>query len=222
MKKFALIVAGGTGVRMGGTPPKQFIAIAGKPILMHTIGIFYKFNRDIEIIVVLPELLIGKWEALCEEHAFVIPHKTCAGGENRFRSVKNGLSEITGEGIVFIHDAVRPLVSRETLQRCIETTLKKGSALPVIAVSESLRKTGSRASQPVNRSEYCLVQTPQTFMVSEIKKAYNQNYSPQFTDDATVFEAAGGKINLVEGNRENLKITFHSDLHLAEALIRQS
>lgn len=219
MKKFALIVAGGSGNRMGTQTPKQFLEITGKPILMHTIDVFYRYDPDIEIIIVLPEQQTKTWEILCKKFSFHLTHKVCRGGEKRFFSVKNGLEEILEDGIVFIHDGVRPLVSIDTIIRCFEMAKLKGNAIPVIPVTESLRRKENNIMRPVDRSEYFLVQTPQTFSVSEIKGAYMQEYSQHFTDDASVLQATGKAINTVEGNQDNIKITYPNDILTAEALL---
>ena len=207
LQKFVLMMAGGSGSRMNSATPKQFVELNGKPVIMHSFQVFYDFDPEINFILVLPEQQLEMWKKLCEKYNFLIPHEIAFGGETRFFSVKNGLEKISGDGIVFIHDSVRPLVSAKTIENCLTTTLNKGNALPVIAVSESLRKTGKKGSKAVCRTKYKLVQTPQTFWVSKIKKAYEQPYSEQFTDDATVLENTGEKIHLVEGNLENIKIT---------------
>ncbi len=220
MKKYALIVAGGQGNRMGGQIPKQFLEIAGKTVLMHTIDVFFHYDPSMEILVVLPEKLLQDWQNLCNTHAYSTAHTVCPGGETRFASVKNGLSKISGEGIVFIHDGVRPLVSRETLNRCFRSASENGNAIPVMPVSESLRKVKNKDSRAVDRSDYATVQTPQTFRTSEIRDAYKQKYNPLFTDDASVLEAAGKKIFLVPGNSENIKITYPEDLEIIRHLLR--
>ncbi len=222
MKKLALIVAGGSGSRMNNTTPKQFMEINGRPILMHTFDAFFDFDRKLEFILVLPKNQIALWNSLCDKHQFKTDCKIAFGGETRFQSVKNGLDLITGDGIVFIHDGVRPLVSKQTLQNCYETTVEKGNALPVIPVSESVRVVDGAKNRPVDRSKYFLVQTPQTFQTSLIQKAYQQANSDTFTDDASVLESMGGIIHLVEGNRENIKITFPEDLIFAEVLLKKS
>lgn len=214
-KKFALIVAGGSGTRMKGNMPKQFIEIAGKPILMHTFEAFLRFDNNIQFILVLPEKEMESWQNLCNKHQFSIPHIIAAGGNKRFHSVKSGLDKIKHDGIVFIHDGVRPLVSMQTLQNCYKKAVKTGNALPVIAPSESVRWIDDHSNKTVDRSKYFLVQTPQTFCVKEIKDAYQQAHSDKFTDDASVMESAGKKIHPVQGNRENIKITFPEDLQLA-------
>ena len=220
MKKFAIVVAGGSGNRMKNAIPKQFIELNGFPILMHTIKAFYNFDPNLEFILVLPHGLLLLWDQLCEKHNFNIKHTIAFGGETRFQSVQNGLDLISDDGIVFIHDGVRPLVSAQTLQNCFELALEKGNALPVIAVSESVRMVEGLENKAVDRSKYFLVQTPQTFQTQLIKKAYKQSTSNSFTDDATVLEGIGKTIHLVEGNRENIKITFPEDLVYAEVLIK--
>ena len=213
-------MAGGSGSRMNSATPKQFAELCGKPIIMHSFEVFYGFAPDINFVVVLPKQHVETWKKLCKEYDFRIPHKIAIGGENRFMSVKSGLNEITGEGIVFIHDSIRPLVSVKTIENCLAKTLEKGNALPVVAVSESVRKICKKGSKAVNRSKYKLVQTPQTFWVSQIKEAYNCPYSKQFTDDASVLETTGKTIQLVEGNIENIKITYPQDLIIVEALMK--
>lgn len=219
MKKFALIVAGGSGSRMNSKVPKQFIEIDGRPVLMYTFDAFYNYDPDLEFVLVLPENQIKTWNELCDKNQFKLKHKIAFGGETRSYSVKNGLDLIPTEGIVFIHDGVRPLVSQQTLQSCFEKTVRKGNALPVVAVSESVRVVDEFGNKPVDRSKYFLVQTPQTFKTALIKKAYQQFYSEEFTDDASVLEKLGETINLVDGNRENIKITYPDDLLLAKTIL---
>jgi len=221
MKKFAIIVAGGSGNRMGAAVPKQFLEICGKPVLMHTIQVFYEFDPECELILVLPEMQQEFWDGLCLKHSFTLPHRVVSGGENRFNSVKNGLKLIDGDGIVFIHDGVRPLVSAETLGRCFNTAINTGNAIPVLPVNESLRKLESGQNISVDRSLYFGVQTPQTFQTNQILKAYLQAFDPAFTDDASVAERAGFPIFMVEGNRENIKITTPEDLIIAEAFMKR-
>lgn len=219
IKKYALIVAGGSGNRMNSSIPKQFIRIQGKPLIMHTFDVFYNFDSTCEFILVLPDSEIDHWRALCREFGFDIRHTVVAGGTTRFHSVKNGLSKIDGEGIVFIHDGVRPLASVNTLKNCFRGAIEKGNALPVISPSESVRELQNGRSRAVDRSKYFLVQTPQTFRVDLIKNAYTQQYQESFTDDASVLETHGSSINLVEGNRENIKVTFPEDLKIAALLL---
>ncbi len=220
-KKYAIIVAGGSGSRMNSVVPKQFISVNGKPLLMHTFEVFMEYDRNCEFILVLPGTEIDTWRKLCEEHSFQISHKVVEGGSTRFHSVKNGLAQIKQDGIVFIHDGVRPLVSQQTIENCYQTALEKGNALPVFASPESVREVKGAQSRAVDRERFFLVQTPQTFRVSLIKKAYQKRYLKKFTDDASVLESRGGKINLVQGNRENIKITWPADLKIAAALLNR-
>lgn len=219
LKKFALIVAGGSGSRMQNSTPKQFMEILGKPVLMHTLTAFYNFDPTIEIVLVLPEDQVKTWNEICKNHQFKISFKLTHGGATRFESVKNGLKLITESGIVFIHDGVRPLVSEQTLKNCLDTSTEKGNALPVVPVSESVRFVDGDSNKALDRTKYFLVQTPQTFRTDEIKKAYQQPYTILFSDDASVLENTGAKIYTVPGNRENIKITFPEDIHLAETLL---
>jgi len=216
MKKFVLIVAGGSGSRMKETVPKQFMELLGRPILMHTFDVFKKYDSNIEFILALPKNQVEYWNELCEKHDFKIKFKLAFGGKTRFHSVKNGLDLIDEDGIVFIHDGVRPLVSVQTIQNCFDTTLQKGNALPVVPVPESVRFVDNSGNKAVDRSKHFLVQTPQTFKTEVIKNAFQQNYSDKFTDDASVLESFGKTIYLVEGNRENIKITYPEDLVVAK------
>jgi 2-C-methyl-D-erythritol 4-phosphate cytidylyltransferase len=222
VKKFVLMMAGGSGSRMNNNIPKQFVELNGKPVIMHTFQVFYDFDPTINFILVLPEQQVENWKKLCEKHNFCIPHEIAFGGETRFFSVKNGLEKISGDGIVFIHDSVRPLVSVKTIENCFAKTLEKGNALPVVGVTESVRKVKNKTSKAVDRNKYKLVQTPQTFNVDLIKKAYLQAFSEHFTDDASVLENTGEKIHLVDGNHENIKITYPQDLTIAEALLKKT
>ena len=219
MKKFALIVAGGSGNRMNNAVSKQFIEINNRPVLMHTFDVFMNFDSKLEFILVLPKDQITFWDALCQKHQFKTEYKIAFGGETRFQSVKNGLDLISDDGIVFIHDGVRPLVSGKTLQNCLDTAIDKGNALPVIPVTESVRFANGSGNQPVDRSKYFLVQTPQTFQTRLIKNAYRLAKTDAFTDDATVLESRGETIHLVEGNRENIKITYPEDLVFARLFL---
>jgi len=221
MNQYVLIVAAGTGKRMGSEIPKQFLEVAGKPVLMHTIGRFLAYNESIEIIVVLPEKQISYWTGLQKKYSFIIPHRIVKGGEKRFYSVRNGLASLGVRGLVAIHDGVRPLVSTNTIRRCFEAAAKHGSAIPVISPADSLRIVTDQGSVSVNRNHVKLVQTPQVFDTELIRKAYLQDYTSEFTDDATVLETAGEMVFLVEGNRENIKITSPEDLLIAEAFLPQ-
>lgn len=221
--RIALIVAGGIGSRMNADVPKQFLEVAGKPILMHTIENFYNFDNTIRIIVVLSESQMPIWSELCKIYSFTINHKTIVGGKERFYSVQNGLYSLEeNNAIVAIHDGVRPLVSHDTLQRCFELADDAYGIIPAISLNDSIRKINHAGkSEHVDRNLYRAIQTPQTFYVHAIKRAYMQEYSPIFTDDASVFEADGGKINLVTGNVENIKVTTPSDIIYLKAIIKQ-
>ena len=218
--EYALIVAGGKGVRMESEVPKQFIEIAGKPILLHTISAFLKYSEDIQIIVVLPEKEIGRWNQICENYHFDIPHKIIAGGPTRFQSVKNGLKSINEDGLVAIHDGVRPLVDANLIEASFRIATLHGSAVAAVRLKESIRKIDQQATTAVDRSKFRLIQTPQTFQVSLIKDAYVIEENQNLTDDASVAELAGNKISLFEGSYNNIKITTTEDLELEEVLIR--
>ena len=220
MDLYVVIVAGGSGKRMGAEIPKQFLELAGRPVLMHTIERFKTFNDSIEIITVLPENQLRFWIDLQKKHSFNVLHTLVKGGANRFLSVRNGLKFVNSPGLVAIHDGVRPFVSIDTIKRCFEAAEKLGNAIPAISPNESLRIINDLGSIPVNRFHVKQVQTPQVFNAALIKNAYLQEYSPDFTDDATVLEKTGEKINLIEGNRENIKITTPEDLLISDALLK--
>ena len=223
MHKYAIIVAGGKGERMGASTPKQFLKLSGKPILMHTLEKFKQTVPTIEIILALPENQFDFWEELCYKYEFVnTPHQIVKGGETRFHSVQNALNLIKEEGIIAIHDGVRPLVSPQTIETCFYEAEKSGNAIPVVDVVESLRHVSKqdKTNKAVARSCYKLVQTPQCFTSEIILKAYKQEFDISFTDDASVVEKLGETINLVEGNKENIKITTAEDLLIAESFIK--
>jgi len=219
VKLYAVIVAGGSGKRMHAEVPKQYLEIAGKPVLMHTLERFKAFNESIEIITVLPENQLRFWGELQNKYSFRIPHTLVKGGRTRFFSVRNGLRFVEVPGLVAIHDGVRPFVSVETIKRCFNTAEKLGNAIPVISPSDTLRMLTDGGNKPINRLQVKQVQTPQVFDAELLKKAYLQEYLPEFTDDATVVEKTGVKINLIEGNRENIKITNPEDLVISTALL---
>jgi 2-C-methyl-D-erythritol 4-phosphate cytidylyltransferase len=219
MDLYVVIVAGGSGKRMGMDTPKQFLELAGRPVLMHTIERFRKFNESIEIITVLPENQLRFWNELQKKYSFEVPHTLVKGGSKRFISVKHGLEFVNAPGLVAIHDGVRPLVRIDTIKRCFETAEKYGNAIPVISPADSLRIEEENRNTPVNRMLVKQVQTPQVFDVAKIKKAYSQDFDISFTDDANVLEKSGEKINMVEGNRENIKITNPEDLFIAQTLL---
>jgi len=216
---YVVIVAGGSGKRMGMETPKQYLELAGKPVLMHTIERFYRFNESIEIITVLPENQLRYWTSLQEKYDFKIPHTIVKGGAHRFVSVKHGLEFVSSRGLVAIHDGVRPLVKIETIARCFDEAAKHGNAIPVVSPADSLRYLENHHNEPINRMNVKQVQTPQVFDAAILKKAYRQQYDESFTDDATVVEKTGMKIHLVEGNRENIKITNPEDLFIAQTLL---
>ena len=220
MKKTALIVAGGTGERIGGTVPKQFVTINGKPLLIYTLERFDGIAD--EIVLVLPSEHFSTWSQVSENFKISRFVKVVSGGTNRSESVRNGLEFITGDGIVAIHDAVRPFVSKILIENLFTEAAKFGNAIPVFPVKESLRKiTGSR-NIAVNRMDFVNVQTPQCFNIQKIKKAYTMFEGNSLTDDASVAELAGETIHLVNGETNNIKITFPEDLIIAEALINAS
>jgi len=222
MQNYVIIVAGGKGLRMGSDVPKQFLPVGGKPVLMHTLETFHSADDELRIILVLPAETQSYWQELCNEHQFSVPHQIATGGETRFHSVGNGLALIPDgeeESVVGVHDGVRPFVSKEVILRCYKVAREQGTAIPVVPVVETLRQVLPEGdSLTVDRNLYRLVQTPQVFRVGILKEAYRQPYLPSFTDDASVVEALGHRIALVDGNRENVKITTPSDLIFAERL----
>ncbi len=219
MSNYVIVVAGGSGTRMKSVVPKQFLELAGRPILMHTLERFVTFDPAIKIILVLPEAHQSTWKELCVLHAFTLKHWVVNGGETRFHSVKNGLNTISGDGIVAVHDGVRPLVSIDTIRRCFEEAKKKGNAIPCIPVHETVRQIEGDSSKLIDRSALRLIQTPQVFEIRLLQQAFNQEYQSIFTDDASVIENKGENIHLLEGNRENIKITEPADLILAKSII---
>jgi 2-C-methyl-D-erythritol 4-phosphate cytidylyltransferase len=219
MQFYAVIVAGGSGKRMGAEIPKQFLELAGRPVLMHTIERFKTFSESIEIITVLPENQLRYWMELQKQFDFNVPQTIVKGGTTRFHSVRNGLKFVNPTGVVAIHDGVRPFVSLNTIRSCFELARESGNAIPAISPVESLRIVEDGSSRPIDRLTVKQIQTPQVFRADLIKKAYQQDYRVEFTDDATVLECIGEKINLVEGNRENIKITNPEDLLFSKALL---
>ena len=221
---YIIIVAGGKGLRMGSDIPKQFLPIGGKPVLMRTLERFRAYSSALQIILVLPEAQQDYWRQLCEEYHFDVEHQIANGGQTRFHSVQNGLALVPddAEGVVGVHDGVRPFPSIEVIRNCYETARTAKAVIPVIPVVETVRQlisNGQVSSRTVPRDEYRLVQTPQTFDIQLLKAANRQPYNDGFTDDASVVESYGYAITLVEGNRENIKITTPYDLKIAEVLI---
>ncbi len=222
MNKYAIIVAGGKGLRMGGDLPKQFIPVEGRPVLMRTLDTFYACDDTIKIILVLPRDHQPYWKELCREYQFTVPHRIADGGATRFHSVQSGLSFVEDpDALVAVHDGVRPFVSHEVIACCFREAELHGAVVPVIPVVETVRKLVGETSVTVNRDAYRLVQTPQTFRASLLRNAYEQPYCDAFTDDASVVEALGHAVHLVEGNRENIKLTTPYDLVVAQALLAE-
>ena len=215
MSKYAIIVAGGIGSRMKSEVPKQFLLLNGIPILMHTIRAFEKYH----IILVLPKNQQTYWSQLCLTYNFKISHQVVNGGASRFQSVKNGLENISAPGLVAIHDGVRPLVKADSIRLSFELALKHGNAIASVPLKDSIREIVSGTNRAKDRSNYQLTQTPQTFDIDLIKKAYLKQESPLFTDDASVLENDGQSIHLFEGSSSNIKITTAEDLIIAEALL---
>ncbi len=222
MKYFAVIVAGGSGTRMQTEIPKQFLLLNGKPVIMHTISAFFASPQKPELIIVLNQQHFGLWRDLCRKHNFTTQHQLVAGGSTRFHSVKEALDLIEEDSIIAIHDAVRPLISTRIIADAYELALKKGNAVVAVQSKDSVRlQNPNGTSRSLNRAEVFLVQTPQTFQSKIIKKAYKQSHSEHFTDDASVVESTGVQINLLSGDPDNFKITFPSDLHLAEMILNE-
>lgn len=221
-KHTILIVAGGRGTRMGGPQPKQFLELAGRPVLMHTLEAFDRWDASARLIVVLPEDQIDTWKRLCEAYVFGRIHRVVAGGETRFHSVRNGLGAVASNGLIAVHDGVRPLVAPSVIAACFAAAADGGAAVPVVPVVESVREVDADGgSRPVDRTRFRVVQTPQVFRADVLRAAYCLPYDPRFTDDASVVEASGVAVHLVPGNRENIKLTTPMDLLLAEQLMRR-
>jgi len=218
--KFAIIVAGGSGQRVGSKIPKQFLELKGRPLLMRTIESFHQYSKEIKLILVLPSTHLSTWEELCERFQFRIPVTLQSGGTTRFQSVKNGLKLIGDEGFVAIHDGVRPLVDSKMIELSFETAERDNSAVAAISINDSIRKISPNGSLAVNRTAYRIIQTPQTYKADLIKRAYEIEEKELFTDDASVWEAAGNQVSLYQGNEKNLKITTIQDLVVAEVLMK--
>jgi 2-C-methyl-D-erythritol 4-phosphate cytidylyltransferase len=220
MNKYVIIVAGGKGLRMGGDLPKQFIPLKGKPVLMHTLNTFHKWNPLAELILVIPKEHESYWNILCKELNYNVLHKIVYGGETRFHSVQSGLKEIKSEGLVAVHDGVRPFVTSEVITACFSAAERNGAAIPVVPMIESVREIiNEDESESFDREKIRIVQTPQVFKTHILKEAYQQSYNKDITDDASLVQAAGYKIHLVAGNRENIKITTPLDLIWAENIL---
>ena len=220
MKLSVIITAGGIGKRMGEDLPKQFLVLQNKPILMHTIERFYDYNSDFEILISLPTAYIQYWKDLCQEYGFTIEHSIVEGGKERYDSINNALQKVNGD-LIFVHDAVRPLVSQQTIKNAEECAVLNNSAVPVLPLKDSLRKGSEKASQHVDRSEYWIVQTPQVFKKELLMAAYKLPYSKDTTDDASLVERLGERVYLSEGNEENIKLTTPFDMKIAEFLMKK-
>jgi 2-C-methyl-D-erythritol 4-phosphate cytidylyltransferase len=215
-------VAGGIGTRMNAGIPKQFLILAGKPLLMHSMQAFSNAYHGIILVLALPSDQFSTWENLCKQYAFNLPHLLSTGGETRFHTVQQALSDLPGEGLVAIHDGARPLVSEILIRSTFQTAEGLGNCIPVLPLTESFRILTGETSQPVDRTAYRVVQTPQVFHAATIKKAYEQPFQERFTDDAIVAESMGETIHLIHGDPANLKITYPFDLAVAEFMFEKS
>lgn len=222
MKRYLIVVAGGKGTRMGGEMPKQFQLLGGRPLVMVTLEHLNAIDPTMQLILVLPEQHIGLWKELCKEFSFAVPLILAQGGPTRFHSVQNGLAQVDdiADALVGVHDGVRPFVSAKVLDDCFCQAWVHGAAIPMIDVQDSLRHiVGHSATEVVPRDRYRLVQTPQVFKLSLLRRAYEQRFVESFTDDASVVEALGERVTGVEGNRENIKITTPFDMLVAKTLM---
>ncbi|MBC8320949.1 MAG: 2-C-methyl-D-erythritol 4-phosphate cytidylyltransferase [Bacteroidetes bacterium] len=218
LEKHVLLLAGGISKRVGDGLPKQFMLLGGEPLLFHTFNSFL-FLNDVKFTLVLNPKFIDYWNNLCSSSGFAIPHDIVEGGPARFHSVKSGLKNIPPNSLVLIHDAARPFASKETIIRVIDIATRKGNAVPAIEVNDSVREVYGPNNKIIDRNRIRVIQTPQAFHSSLIKRAYNQTYNVDFTDDASVLESLGEKINLVAGNPENIKISNPVDLIFGEGII---
>jgi len=219
MKKYAIIVAGGTGTRMQGEVPKQFMLLCGKPVILYSIEAFITFDPAIQIILVIHPDYIELWEKLVAEFKISVPFQLAEGGKTRFDSVKNGLKLIDSAGFVAIHDAARPVIDKGFLQQIFSAAEQKGSAVPGIALNDTIRRIDGDTSHQLDRTFLRAIQTPQIFRISELQRAYQQLYQPIFTDDASVMQSAGFPVHLANGRSGNIKITHYQDIALAEVLL---
>ncbi|MEX1132784.1 MAG: 2-C-methyl-D-erythritol 4-phosphate cytidylyltransferase [Flavobacteriales bacterium] len=227
MQRSTIIVAGGSGKRMGAAMPKQFLLLKGKPLLMWTIEAFQRFDAAMQLIVVLPQDHHARWKQLCTEHQFTVSHTLVSGGAERFHSTLEGLKAVIHEGLVAVHDGVRPLVSTELIARCFAGAEACGAAIPVVPISSSVRELTSEgststplnASKAVDRSLLRAVQTPQCFRVELLRRAFELPYDPAFTDEATLVERLGMDVHLVEGEEHNIKVTTPFDMQVAEVVL---
>jgi 2-C-methyl-D-erythritol 4-phosphate cytidylyltransferase len=218
-KQFVVIVAGGSGSRMKASLPKQFLLLKDIPILAHTLQKFHSTLPEVQLILVLPKDHFSTWNSLCEKHQITVPHLIVEGGNTRFASVKNGIAAIPLDSLVAIHDAVRPLVSSEVILNAFEVANSNGNAVPSLPVEQSLRLISAEGNTHIERSDFRIIQTPQVFRSEILIKAYQAPFQESFTDDASVVEALGERIHLIEGNKENIKITTPEDLIMATAIM---
>jgi 2-C-methyl-D-erythritol 4-phosphate cytidylyltransferase len=221
VREYALVVAGGKGTRIPGTLPKQFLTLNGRPILLHTLDAFYRYNPQLPVVLVLPADDRSTWLQITRQYTCHNPVTLVDGGETRFQSVRNGLAALSGEGLVAIHDGVRPLISEDIIGASYRLAAAHKTAIAAVRLKESIRMTDQDTTRAVDRSRFRLIQTPQTFDLALIKKAYQQKEDATMTDDASVAERAGFNISLFEGSYENIKITTPEDLVVAEALLKQ-
>ncbi|MBA4260360.1 MAG: 2-C-methyl-D-erythritol 4-phosphate cytidylyltransferase [Chitinophaga sp.] len=219
MQKIAIITAGGSGTRMGSSIPKQFLLLNQKPLLYFTLSAFVEAFHDIQFVLVVPKDYRLAAEQLIKEMNLVQQTKLVVGGETRFHSVQNGIRSITTAGVVFVHDGVRCLVSSDLIKRCYDQTIQMGSAIPAVASIDSVRIVTNQTHEPIDRDRVKIIQTPQTFLSAPLIKAFEQSYQAHFTDEATVMEAAGETVHLIEGEYSNLKITRPNDLIIAHTII---
>jgi 2-C-methyl-D-erythritol 4-phosphate cytidylyltransferase len=223
MNRYALIVAGGSGTRMGSDTPKQFLSIGNAPILMHTIKRYFTSAEKVSIVLVLPQEQVERWRQLCAKYSFNIPHHIVFGGKTRFQSVRNGLNSIVDqEGVVAIHDGVRPFISKKIIEQAYSTAIEKGNAVTAVAMKDSVRQVDSKKGNiALDRTQLYSIQTPQTFVLPQIRDAFQKATHEDYSDDATVAELAGYPIELIEGSYENIKITTPEDLAMAEAILKK-
>jgi len=219
VKRAVIIAGGGKGLRMGGELPKQFIPLNGKPVLMYTLEVFYRWDSSARFVLVIPEVFQSYWEMLCRELNCTIPHRIVQGGEMRYHSTRNALPEVADCDLIGVHDGVRPFVSVEVIESCFMAAREKGAAIPVVQHIESLRMKDGDHSRAVDRSNYLIVQTPQVFRRDWLLEAFKQPWQPLFTEEASLVEATGKSICLVEGNIENIKITTPVDFATAKVLM---
>jgi len=218
--EYAIIVAGGTGSRMGNRSPKQFLLLSGKPLLIHSIQAFLDYNPRIQLVVALHQDYFETWKKICIEHNFHLSHRFVPGGETRYHSVKNALNIIAGEGFVAVHDGARPVISKELISLTFRKAREYSNAIPAIPVNETVRTIESGHPRLVDRNNLRIIQTPQVFEIGLLRRAYQQKYLPSFTDDASLLEAQGINLHLVEGDFRNIKLTYPCDIDIAESYLK--